>query len=145
MSLLLFSELILLLVLSFLSKEFASLGSSTCSISPISHIPSQVFAMSRSCKDFREDLRLCIVESECMRSGKDFHQCSPFFLREVSSSSSPSWPFISHFMIGLREADGAVLDEKCKSLRNAFSKCRKNWVLIPLYLFRPFRVLCGSS
>lgn len=57
--------------------------------------------MSRSCQDFREDLRLCIVASECMKGGRSFHDC-------------------------LKTPEN--LDDKCRTVLGAYKQCRMNWV-----------------
>jgi len=57
--------------------------------------------MSSSCQDIREDLRLCIVESECLQApDMTFHKC-------IKSKE---------------------LDTQCKALRTAYFECRRGWL-----------------
>lgn len=57
--------------------------------------------MSSSCVDIREDLRLCIVDSECLQTpGMTFHTC-------LKSNE---------------------LDIPCKALRTSYFECRRGWL-----------------
>eukprot|EP01127_Copromyxa_protea_P014172 TRINITY_DN3903_c0_g1_i1.p1 TRINITY_DN3903_c0_g1~~TRINITY_DN3903_c0_g1_i1.p1 ORF type:complete len:101 (-),score=26.06 TRINITY_DN3903_c0_g1_i1:56-358(-) len=57
--------------------------------------------MSSSCQDLREDLRICISESECLkRPGNTFHTC-------------------------VRSPD---LDPACVTLRMGYAECRRGWL-----------------
>jgi len=56
--------------------------------------------MSSSCQDIREDLRLCIVDSACLkRPGMTFHSC-------------------------LKNQE---LDQRCKALKTTYFECRRGW------------------
>uniref|UniRef100_A0A6B2LUI2 Cytochrome c oxidase assembly factor 5 n=1 Tax=Arcella intermedia TaxID=1963864 RepID=A0A6B2LUI2_9EUKA len=55
--------------------------------------------MSSSCSELRQEFINCVAESECIKSGKTFHQC----------------------------VKDPALDAKCVGLKNTYFECRRGW------------------